>query len=154
MKKKFKDLERRQRIKQLDSLSNFPLSYGRPSEGWVRLCRKALGMTMAQLAQRLGVQQSRIAEIEKTEVQDQLTLKTLRAAAQAVGCRFEYVFIPEEPLETLLKKRAVEIARKKITYISHQMALENQELNVEEKELQVQQLAEELLKTPQKLWQE
>ena len=154
MKKKFKDLERRQLIKKLNSLSTFPISYARPLDGWVRTTRKALGMTMAQLAERLEVQQSRIAEIEKTEIRDHLTLKTLRATAQAMGCRFEYVFIPEEPLETLLKKRALDIAQKKVNYISHQMALESQELSSEEKSLQIQQLAEELLKTPQKLWQD
>jgi transcriptional regulator with XRE-family HTH domain len=65
----------------------------------VRTTRKALGMKMAQLAKRLDGQQSRIAEIEKTEVQDHLTLKTLKAAAHAMGCRLLVLFysIPKAP---------------------------------------------------------
>lgn len=154
MKRKFKNLERRQLLQKLGALSFLPHSFTRPPEGWVRTTRRALGMTMSQLAKRLGVQQSRIAEIEKTEVQDHLTLKTLRAAAQVMGCRFEYVFIPEEPLENLLKKQSLKIAKEKVDYISHQMALEQQELSLEEKEAQIKQLAEELLMTPQKLWED
>ena len=154
MERKFKNLERRQLLKKLAELSSLPHSFTRPPEGWVRTTRKALGMTMAQLAKRLGVQQSRIAEIEKTEVRDHLTLKTLKAAAHAMGCRLEYVFIPEEPLENLLKKRALKVATEKVEYISHQMALESQELSIEEKEAQIKQLAEELLKTPKNLWKD
>jgi predicted DNA-binding mobile mystery protein A len=154
MKSNFKDLERRQLIKRFDSLLSMTPGFTKPPEGWVRTTRKALGITMSQLAKRLGVRQSRIAEIEKTEIQDHLTLKTLKATAQAMGCRFEYAFIPEEPLEVLLKKRALKIAQAKVDYISHQMALENQELSSEEKASQVKQLAEELLKKPQKLWEE
>ncbi len=142
MKKKFKDLERRQLLKKLTSLSSLALSFTKPPEGWVRTTRKALGMTMSQLGKRLGVQQSRIAEIEKTEVQDHLTLKTLTAAAQALGCRFEYVFIPEKPLENLLKEQALKVAKEKVDYISHQMVLEHQELSLQEKEAQIMQLAE------------
>jgi ribosome-binding protein aMBF1 (putative translation factor) len=63
MERKFKDLERRQILKKFASLASLPPSFERPPEGWVRTTRKALSMTMAQLAQRLGVQQSRIAEI-------------------------------------------------------------------------------------------
>lgn len=154
MQRKFKDLERRQLLKKFASLSSLPLSFERPSEGWVHTTRKALGMTMAQLAKRLGVQQSRIAEIEKAEIQDQVTLKTLKATAQAMECRFEYAFIPEKPLETLLKERALRRAQERVDYISHQMALEHQEISQEEKEVQIRQLAEELLKTPQKVWED
>lgn len=154
MRSKFKDLEKRQLIKKFGSLSSISPIVARPPEGWVRTTRKALGMTMAQLAKKLSVQQSRVAEIEKTEIQDHLTLKTLKAAAQAMGCRFEYAFIPEESLEVLLKKRALKVAKEKIDYISHQMALEHQKLSDEEITSQITQLAEELLKTPQKLWED
>jgi predicted DNA-binding mobile mystery protein A len=154
MQKKFKILERQQLLKKIATLSSLPLSFTRPHEGWVRTMRKALGMTMSQLAQRTGVQQSRVSEVEKAEVQGHLTLTTLQGMAQAMGCRFEYAFIPEKPIEEVLKKQALKIAKEKVEYVSHQMALENQELSEEEKEYQIKQLAEELLKTPQKLWEE
>src|SRR5438445_11213485 len=133
MERKFKNLERQQLLKKFAGLALLPYSFTRPPEGWVRTTRKALGMSMAQLAKRLGVQQSRIAEIEKSEIQDHLTLKTLKATAHAMGCRFEYAFIPEEPLENLLKKQALKVAKENVDYISHQMALEEQELSSKEK---------------------
>lgn len=154
MQRKFKDLERRQLLKKFASLSSLPLSFKRPPRGWVHATRKTLGMTMAQLAKRLGIQQSRIAEIEKTEIQDHVTLRTLKAAARAMGCRFEYAFIPEKPFEVLLKEHALKRAQEKVAYISHQMALEHQDISQEEREAQIQQLVEELLKTPRKLWKD
>lgn len=153
MKKQFKDLQRSQLLRKVASLSSLPTSFGVPPEGWIRTIRKALGMTMSQLSKRLNVQQSRISEIEKSEPHDQLTLKTLRAVATALGCRFEYVFIPEKPLEDILKEKALKIASEKIAYVSHHMDLENQSISEAEKMVQIQQLAEELLKTPQKLWE-
>jgi predicted DNA-binding mobile mystery protein A len=152
MKKKFKDLEKKQILRKIDELSSLLPLYTRPSEGWIRTLRKALGMTMSQLAKRLNIQQSRVSEIEKAEIHDQLTLKTLLTVAQALGCRFEYAFIPEKPLRDLLKERALQVAKEKVSYISHQMALENQAISEEETEFQIKQLAEELLKEPQKLW--
>ncbi|MBA3813802.1 MAG: mobile mystery protein A [Alphaproteobacteria bacterium] len=152
MKKSFKALERKQLLKRLDSLASLPTSYQAPPEGWIRPVRKALGMTASQLAKRLGVQQSRVSEIEKGEIHHQLTLKTLMATAQALGCRFEYAFIPEKPVELLLKERALAVARDKVGYISHHMALEDQSLSEKEQEEQIKQLAEELLKKPQTLW--
>ncbi len=69
-----------------------------------------------------------------------------------MGCRFEYEFIPEKPISEFLRGRALQVASEKVNYISHHMALENQALTEEEKKDQIKQIAEELLNTPQKLW--
>ncbi len=145
MKKTFKNLEREQLLKKVNSFSV-------PPEGWVRTMRKALGMTMAQLAKKMGVSQSRIHEIEIGEISNQVTLKTLRLTAEKLGCRLEYAFIPEKPIEDLLKGKAQQIAQEKVAYVSHQMALENQSLSAEEVEEQTAHLVSELLETPKKLW--
>ena len=52
----------------------------RPPRGWIKAIREALGMTTAQLAARIGVTQTRVSRIEKDEVGDAITLKTLRQA--------------------------------------------------------------------------
>ena len=39
----------------------------RPSRGWIRAIREALGMTTGQLAKRLGVQQPRVIVLERCE---------------------------------------------------------------------------------------
>jgi predicted DNA-binding mobile mystery protein A len=153
MKKKFKDLERKQLVKKLNSLASSPIPYAIPREGWVRTLRKVLGMTSSQLAKRLGVQQSRVSEIEKGEIDHKLTLKTLISTAQALGCRFEYAFIPEKSIEQVLKERAYLLATEKVEYISHHMLLEDQALSEEEKAEQIKQLAEETLNNLQTLWE-
>ena len=42
----------------------------RPPRGWIRAIRQALGMTTGQLAQRMGVKQPRVVELEKSESTD------------------------------------------------------------------------------------
>ena len=42
--------------------------YSRPPKGWIRAIRDALGMTISQLAKRIGVAHTRIIAIEKDEV--------------------------------------------------------------------------------------
>src|SRR5262249_6868050 len=120
----------------------------RSGEGWIRSMRKVLGMTTTQLARRMGTSQPRICEIEKGEVHEQISLKTLKAAAQAMGCRLEYVFVPEKPIEKQLEERAYDIAKEQVAYISHHMSLENQALSAQKQEEQIKLLAAELLKTP------
>ncbi len=153
MKKKYKDLEQKQLLKKLNDISKVASSCKRPSQGWIRSVRKALGMTTTQLAKRLKVTQSRVSEIEKDELSDQITLKTLRKVANSLGCELEYVLVSERPLEQILEERALFLARQKVQYISQHMELEDQALSDEEKENQIRNLANELLKKPQKLWE-
>ena len=63
-------------------------------------------------------------------------------------------FMDYDALENLLKEQALKRAQERVNYISHQMTLEHQEVSQEEKEIQIRRLAEELLKAPQKLWEE
>ncbi|HZZ37352.1 MAG TPA: helix-turn-helix domain-containing protein, partial [Caulobacteraceae bacterium] len=53
----------------------------RPPKGWLRAVRDALGMTTKQLARRLGVSQPRVVALEKGEVDESVTLTSLRRAA-------------------------------------------------------------------------
>ncbi len=152
MKKKCKEPERQKFLKSLEQLSSLSPHYRMPHEGWIRTLRKTLGMTTSQLAKRLNVQQSRVCEIERGEIHHQLTLKTLRNVAKALGCRFEYAFIPEQPVEFLLKEKALSVARKKVEYVSSDVIFEGESLSDEEKEEQIKQLAEELLIKPERLW--
>ena len=82
----------------------------RPPRGWVKAIREALGMTAAQLAQRMGVAQTRVSRIEKDELGSAVTLRTLRQAAEAMNCTFVYAFVPNEPLEQIVRHRAAELA--------------------------------------------
>lgn len=77
-----------------------------PPKGWLRAVRDALGMTTVQFARRLGVSQPRIIELEQSEVSGVVSLNTLQRAAEALGCRFVYALVPEQPLEETVRARS------------------------------------------------
>ena len=97
-----------------------------PPRGWTKAIRESLGMPARQLAARMGVGPSRIPVIEKAEVSGATTLRTLRQAATAMNCAFVYAFVPIEPLDDILRKRAMQQARKNVSRLDHTMRLENQ----------------------------
>ncbi len=99
-----------------------------PPRGWIKAIRESLGMTARQLAARMGVAPSRIPVIEKAEVTGSTTLRTLRQAAAAMNCAFVYAFVPIEPLDEVLRERAMHKVRKDVSRLDHTMRLENQAL--------------------------
>ena len=130
-------------------------SFARPPKGWVRAIREALGMTTAQLGKRIGVTQSRAFDIEKAEVSGKITMDSLERAAHALDCRLVYALVPRKPLEPIAEERALELARKKLKYTSHSMALEDQRVNRENEERQIKDLAKRLLeKSASALWEQ
>ncbi len=152
MRQKFKDLERDQIKRRLDWFYTNQDLLTRPRKGWIGEIRKVLGVTTTQLAQKLGVTQPRIIELEKAEIDGTTTLRALRDVAEAMNCRFEYSFIPQKPIDQYLKERAYEVATSRVDYVSHQMELERQGLLEKEKKAQIEEIVEELLKNPKKLW--
>ena len=127
----------------------------RPSRGWVRAIRDALGMTTGQLAKRIGVDQSRITKLEQAEVEGSVTLKTLRQAAEGLGCTLVYAFVPNPSLEELVRARAAEIADRELARVDHTMRLENQALTPRDLKQERERLVTALLTgNPRRLWDE
>lgn len=128
-------------------------SVARPQRGWVRAIREALGMTTAQLAKRLDVSQPRIVKLEKAEMDGSVTLKSLEHAAEALGCRFVYVLIPEKPLTETLRERASQSAAQQLAAVEHSMRLEDQAVHdPSARNRRHRALTDELLKRPTRLW--
>lgn len=100
-----------------------------PARGWLRAVRDALGMTSTQLAHRLGVVPSRISALEKAEITGGTTLKSLREAAEAMGCTLVYAIVPMRPMEEALRERAEGLAKEQLERTNHSMRLENQALD-------------------------
>jgi len=129
-------------------------AYLAPKQGWVRTIRKALGMTIKQLANRLGVHPSRVVKIETSETEGAVTLRTLQSVAEAFDCTFVYSFIPKSSLEEIVKHQARELAIKQVKRISHTMDLEAQSIEKKWLEDQVKDLTDELLRKSWKhLWE-
>jgi predicted DNA-binding mobile mystery protein A len=125
----------------------------RPSRGWIRAVREALGMTTAQLGKRMDVQQPRIVELEKAEINGNITMRSLERAAEALGCRVIYALVPHKPLTETLEERALQAARRQLSSVEQTMRLEAQAVNDEEQRKRtIQRLADELLKRPARLW--
>jgi predicted DNA-binding mobile mystery protein A len=140
-----------QRFKSIRALAREP----RPSKGWIRAIRDALGMTSAQLGRRIGVSQPRIIELEKAESSGAVTLNSLQRAAEALGCRLVYALIPEKSLEETVFERARELANQQLTALQQTMRLEDQSVGSKKANDDVrQQFIEVLLKHPARLWDE
>jgi predicted DNA-binding mobile mystery protein A len=126
----------------------------RPPRGWVKAIREALGMTTAQLAKRIGVSQPRVAQLERAEIEDSITLRTLRETAEGLGCTFVYALVPKEPLEEMVRERARKLAEQQLARTNHTMRLENQALEPRELKTERERLVEELIRgDPRRLWE-
>ncbi len=124
----------------------------RPVRGWIRAIRDAIGMNMRQLADRLGVSQSRIVKIEQDEIAGALTIKTLEKVADKLDCVFVYGFAPRSTLENTVRNQAACLARERMNTISHHMYLEAQELTNHHSKAAFESIVEEILESPSKLW--
>jgi predicted DNA-binding mobile mystery protein A len=127
----------------------------RPSRGWIRAIREAIGMTTGQLAKRLGVHQPRVIELERGEATGNITIKSLERAAEALGCRLVYALVPEERLADTIRKRASTVATQQLASVQQTMRLEAQEVTDKAQEKDAhQKIVDNLLRRPARLWDE
>jgi len=125
-----------------------------PQRGWIRTIRESLGMTQSQLAARLKITQQALNDLEKSEAEGKITLDSLRRLASALGCRFVYAAVPEQPLGEIRRRRAHDVAKKQLGRVSRSMKLEAQGTSERETKRQIEELTEELLQgSARKLWQ-
>jgi len=125
----------------------------RPSDGWIRAVRKSLGMSVRQLATRMGVTQQAVSQLEAKELNETVSIKTLRKAAEALNCRLVYALVPNDGgLQGILDKQALMKAKDIVSAVDHTMQLEAQGVgNLQQK---IKETAEELAKNPYtKLWE-
>lgn len=124
----------------------------RPSGGWIRAVRTSLGMSVRQMAERMGITQQSAARLEKNEADDVIKLKSLHKAAEALGCRLVYAFVPNEgDLAGIVHKRALKKASDIVNPVDHSMVLEGQ--NVGDRQEKILQIADELARNPSpRLW--
>ena len=124
-----------------------------PPEGWLRTVRNALGMSGAQLANRMGVTRSRVAQAEHAELNGGVTLKTMRTMAEAMGCRFVYAIVPPGRIDEVIMAQARKKAMAVVGTASQHMALENQALPNDKIVQEVDSLTHEIAREmPRDLW--
>jgi len=124
-----------------------------PPEGWLCTARKALKMSGAQLARRLGVTRSQVSKSEKNEVAGIITVKTMQQMADAMGYRLVYALIPETTVTKLIEVRAQDKATKLVTLAGKHMALEDQTLTKEQIQFEIKRIKRELIESiPSDFW--
>lgn len=124
-----------------------------PREGWLRTVRKALGMSGAQLAKKMGVTRARVAQAEHAELSGGATLKSMHAAAEAMGCRFVYAVVPERRIEDVIMAQARKKAMAIVGAASTHMALESQTLPKDKIAQEVERLTHEIAREmPSDFW--
>jgi len=147
----------RQREKARDSLDRRfaalrPVDrFDRPSRGWVRAIRDALGMSTTQLARRLGVDQSNVVRLEQSEMNDTVRLGTLRRAAEALDCTLVYALVPNSSLAEAVAAQTRKVAAAELASVEHTMLLEAQDLDDEGRDKRVAEYSAGLV-DDRRLW--
>lgn len=125
-----------------------------PGSGWVNAIRTALGLSMKQLGEKLGMTPQGVKDIERRESEGSITISSLREAAAALDMKLIYGFIPkEETLEKMIENRARQVATKIVMRTSHTMHLEDQALAKEELQTAIEEKTRELMREmPRYIW--
>lgn len=125
-----------------------------PPTGWLSEIRRALGMTTSDIAGKLGVAQSTVTRLEESEAAGTIALNSLRRYADALDCDVLYAVVPRAgSLEAQLQARARAAALRIVRGVTHTMALESQAPEPEHIRRQVDDLADELVRTlGRELW--
>ena len=124
-----------------------------PAAGWLRVVRRALGMSAAQLADRLSISRQSLAALERREQEGTVTLEALSKAAAALDCDLVYALVPRSRLSKTVEHQARLRAAEEIQNTAHTMRLEAQGVSAEETERLIQERALQLLSTsPRRVW--
>lgn len=115
-----------------------------PPVGWVRAIRDGLGLTAAQLARRLGIRPSSVADLEKNEAEGKVTLATLRRAAEAMDCTLVYAIVPKKSLQSMVEEAAEAAAKRELAASLHTMELEAQGVRKRDRRDMLDALAAEI----------
>ncbi len=119
----------------------------RPSGGWIRAVRISLGMSVRQMAERIGITQQSASRLEKNEAGDAITLRSLRKAAEALDCRLVYALVPNEGgLQDIVRRQVLKKAADIVGPVDHSMMLEAQD--VDDRREKIAQVADELARNP------
>jgi predicted DNA-binding mobile mystery protein A len=126
-----------------------------PSGGWISAVRHALGMSGPQLARRIGITQSGLAKLEAAEQEHGITLERLERAARAMDCHLVYAVVPDAgSFDAIINERAEAVARRVVGTVADNMALEAQDIDPAEQRASIDELKQELLRSPRLLWNE
>lgn len=115
-----------------------------PKDGWIRTIRTALGMSGAQLANRLGFSRNKVSILERREASGEITLNQLREMAGALDADLIYAVVPRKSIDTTIDERAQMIAEARLSMSYQNMFLEAQQISEEMQNEAKQNLTKEI----------
>jgi len=122
-------------------------------ESWIEFTRNALGMTVSQLAKRLGLAQSVVTNAKNREIKGSITLGKLSEIADAMNCDLVYGFVPRESIEQIINRQSKLKAISIIEETNLHMELEEQNPDENENDRREQDIIDEI-KYSKFLWDE
>lgn len=125
-----------------------------PASGWIYAIRQALGMTLRQVGNKMGITPQSVKEIELREKHGTISLNVLRQFGKSLDLKLVYGYIPKhKSLEMIIEKRAEEIAREIVNRASISMKLEDQENNPKRIRKAINDKTKEIkMEMPKYLW--
>ena len=150
-----KDTVRQQYIRMINQASRQVRDLAPAPEGWITTMRKALGVTGTQMGNRIGVTRAAISQAERNERNGVITIQQMRKMAAAMGGQYVHAIVFPNPVEDLLKVRAVKEATAAIRRSSAHMALEAQSLSNAQNRQEIERLANQMILTqPSDFWED
>ena len=147
---------KRQYMRMVDRAVEQIGSLKMPPEGWLTTMRKALGMSVPQLARRAGVTKAAIYQAERQEREGGITIRQMEKLAGSLDGRFIYAIVPAHgDIRDRLRVQARAKAEGIVRRTSSHMALENQSLTNEQIVQEMERLANRLVHDmPSDFWDE
>lgn len=125
-----------------------------PANGWLNAVRTSLGMSLEQVARKLGVSKQNVQSLETREKQKTISLKSLEAVAHAMDMQLVYALIPkDDSLDALIERKAEALAYDLVQRTAQTMILEDQAVTYERLKDAVAERKQEIIQNnPKTLW--
>ncbi len=125
-----------------------------PEQGWIKTVRTAMNISLRQIAARLGITPASVKEMEIRESEKTITLKKLEEAANAMGCKLVYGFVPMKgTFSDIVEKQARKIAAEIVMRTAHTMELESQGNTEERLKKAIEERTKKIMyERPRYLW--
>ena len=137
----------------MQSLANLKEA-SEPSQGWIKTIRTALGISLQQVGNKLGITKQGVLDIEKREQSGAITINALREVAKVLDMQFVYGFFPNATsLDALIEQRATELATQIVMRTAQTMSLEDQANTEERLQNAIKERASNIInEMPKLLW--
>jgi len=95
-------------------------------------------MSQDALATRLHIATPSLAKLEKSELNETISIGKLAEVARAMDCQLVYALLPNTSLDQTVQRQAEQVAARTLAYVDTTMGLEDQSI---ESDRRAEQLA-------------